>query len=84
MYHVYVLQSQKDKNLYIGCTSNLGNRIQYHQDGEVRSTKSRLPVKLIYQEGFEDKYEAFKTERFYKMPKGKKILKTKLNHCGIC
>ncbi len=84
MYKVYVLQSLKDKNLYIGCTSDLNKRVETHKRGGVVSTRNRLPIKLIYSEDYEDKYEAFRIERFYKTAKGKKVLKNKLsNHCGI-
>lgn len=47
-------------------------------DGRVFSTKSRLPVVLVYKEEFPDKYEAFKIERFYKTAKGKRELKQRI------
>ena len=78
MHTVYVLRSEKDNNLYIGCTSDLEKRITLHQSGKVFATKSRLPIKLIYSESFEDKYDAFFTERFYKTAKGKRELMKKL------
>jgi putative endonuclease len=80
---IYVLQSAKDNNLYIGCTSNLEKRISEHNKGRVKSTKSRRPFHLIYSEMFEDKYEAFFTERFYKSAKGKKELQLKIKHWEI-
>ena len=78
MQYVYVLRSVKDGNLYIGCTENLSKRIAEHNRGAVRSTKARLPVELIYKEKYDDIYEAFYKERFYKTPKGKRELKGKL------
>jgi len=78
MHTVYVLKSGKDNNLYIGCTSNLEKRLILHSSGKVFATKSRLPVNLVYSEIFEDKYEAFFTERFYKTAKGKKELLKKI------
>ncbi len=78
MYSVYVLQGEKDGKLYIGCTSNLEERLRSHSQGRVRSTKGRLPIKLVYREMFDDRYEAFRTERFYKTPKGKKLLSEKM------
>lgn len=78
MYTVYVLRSEKDKNLYIGCTSDLEKRLASHTAGRVSSTKYRLPMKLIFFEKFEDKHEAFFTERFYKTAKGKRELLAKL------
>ena len=82
MHFVYVLRSQKDTNLYVGCTADIEKRFRQHQRGEVRSTKSRLPLELVYKEVYADKYEAFRRERFYKTPKGKKELREKI-HCGI-
>jgi putative endonuclease len=80
---VYVLKSQKDGNLYIGCTSNLENRVKQHNGGFVRSTKSRTPLELVYWEEYNNKFEAFRRERFYKTPKGKKEINNKIKHCGI-
>ncbi|MBS3140223.1 GIY-YIG nuclease family protein [Candidatus Woesearchaeota archaeon] len=84
MYTVYALKSLKDNNLYIGCTSNINKRLSEHNNGRVKSTRNRKPLKLIFKEGYVDKYEAFKKERYYKTAKGKKELKNKItNHCGI-
>jgi len=79
MYTVYVLKSLKDGNLYVGCSANLIKRIKSHKKGKVRSTKGRLPIKLIYTEQYLDKYEAYRRERFYKTTPGKRFLKTRIN-----
>lgn len=78
MQTVYVLRSDKDGKLYIGCTSNLAKRILQHNNGNVVSTKSRGPLKLVYFEVFEDKYKAFFSEKFYKTAKGKRELLGKI------
>ncbi len=78
MHYVYVLKSVKDGNLYIGCTMDINKRFQQHVRGKVRATKGRLPIELIYKEEYSDKYEAFRKERFYKTPKGKRELKGKI------
>ncbi len=82
---VYVLKSNKDNNFYIGCTSDLDKRLKEHNNGRVLSTKYRIPFSILYSEEFASKYEAFRTEKFYKTPKGKKILKDKIRKqgCGI-
>lgn len=77
MFAVYVLKSLKDNNLYVGCSSNLENRLKYHNNGHVKSTKSRRPLKLVYSEYYDDKYLAYAKEKFYKTAKGKKELKDK-------
>jgi putative endonuclease len=65
-YTLYILYSDKDKGLYVGCTSNLQNRIKRHANGNVLATKFRRPIELIYTEIFEDKATAFNRERFLK------------------
>ena len=74
MFKVYVLKSEKDGNFYIGCTSDLKTRLEFHNDGKVRSTKSRRPLELVYSEIFENKHEAFNAEKLYKTAKWKKWL----------
>jgi len=65
-YTVYILYSNKDKKLYVGCTSNINGRINRHNTGQVTATKYRRPLYLIHTELFEDKAEAFNRERFLK------------------
>jgi putative endonuclease len=71
MYYVYVLKSLRDGNLYIGQTSNLDQRLQYHNTGRVKSTKKRIPFELIYTEKFSTRGEAMKKERLLKDIKSK-------------
>lgn len=66
MWIVYILYSQKDRNLYVRCTQNLNKRLEEHNAGMVISTKNRRPLVLIHSEKFENKGEAFKRERFLK------------------
>lgn len=66
IYTVYILLSEKDNRLYVGCTSNLENRLLKHKNGLVRSTKNRRPVELIHKEYFREKSSAFNRERFLK------------------
>lgn len=65
-YTIYILYSQKDKGLYVGCTSDVSSRIKRHSSGQVPATKYRRPITLIHTETFEDKAEAFNRERFLK------------------
>ena len=43
MYYVYILQSEKDNLLYLGCTHNLKQRLSMHNAGKICSTKRRAP-----------------------------------------
>lgn len=56
MFYLYVLQSLKDKKMYIGSTNNLRRRFSDHNMGKIFSTKHRMPFQLVY-------YEAYKSER---------------------
>lgn len=60
-YYVYILLD-KNKVLYIGCTSNLNNRLSLHFTGKVLSTQNKRPLKLIYCEVFISKKDAFNRE----------------------
>lgn len=57
-FYVYVCLSLKDHKLYYGSTNNLERRLQEHNNGEVTSTKCRIPLKLIYYEVYENKTDA--------------------------
>jgi putative endonuclease len=75
MYYTYVLLSKKDGKLYIGYSSNLKNRFSEHSKGEVRSTKDRRPLRLIFYEAFQDRKDALRREKYFKTDKGKSSLK---------
>jgi len=67
MFYVYLLKSQKDKNLYIGLTNNLERRVKEHNSGLVPSTKLRNPFDLVYCEGYKSEKDAWKRERNLKL-----------------
>jgi putative endonuclease len=62
MYHIYILKSQKDNTLYIGKTKNLKRRLGEHFKSLSKSTKKRLPMKLIYVESYLSNSDASKRE----------------------
>ena len=51
VHYVYVLLCG-DGHLYTGYSSNLRERVRQHERGEVFSTKSRRPVRLVFYEAF--------------------------------
>lgn len=60
---MYILECC-DGSYYTGSTNNLEWRLQQHQNGEgANHTKKRLPVKLVYTEGFSRIDEAFYREK---------------------
>ncbi len=62
MYLVYILESLKFDRYYTGHTSDIEGRLKKHNSGQVKSTKPYAPWKLIHNEEFELKSEAFKRE----------------------
>lgn len=77
MYYVYILHCSNDK-LYTGCTSNLKERLERHQNGYVPATKNIRPVKLISYITFSDKYKAFEFEKYLKSGSGRAFVKRHL------
>jgi len=84
MYYTYILQSKKDNKYYIGSTKDLRSRIYKHNKGYVRSTKSRIPFKLIYYEISKTRQDAYRREMEIKAMKGgiqfKSLLKSSKGH----
>ncbi len=74
MYTVYILKNQKGRH-YIGYTKNLTNRLRKHNSGDSSYTKKRGPWKVVYQERYQSKKEAFKRERQIKSFKGGEAFK---------
>ncbi len=77
-YYVYVLRSLKDGHFYTGYSEDLKQRITEHQSGRVTSTKSRLPVELIYYEACRTQADATRREKYLKTAWGKRYLKARL------
>ena len=72
-YFVYILSSKKDYQLYTGSTNNIKQRLTKHNNGEVKATRHRRPLQLIYQERYKTKYEAHKREYFLKTKWGNTV-----------
>ena len=66
MFYVYILQSLKDKSLYIGYTVNLKKRFIEHNNGESLATKPFRPYKLIFYEAFLNRLDAKRREEYLK------------------
>jgi putative endonuclease len=81
MYCVYIIKSLKNNSLYIGCTSDLKNRISQHNKGESTYTKKCTPWKLIYFEGYCSKADAYSREQSLKLhAQGLRRLKERLRN----
>ena len=75
MFFAYIIKSIKDQGYYFGHCVEIKLRLQRHNQGKVRSTKSRVPFVLHYSESFQTKSEAYKRECFFKSLEGRQWLK---------
>ncbi len=80
MYYVYVLQSEKDKKFYTGFTTDLKKRIEEHNSRISKSTKGRIPLKLVYYEFCLNRRDAMKREKYLKTTWGKRYIKNRIKN----
>jgi putative endonuclease len=67
---VYIIKSKVDGKNYIGVTSDLEVRLEWHNLGKNTSTRFRRPFEMVYNKEFADKSEALRYERWLKQQKG--------------
>ena len=67
MFYVYMLQSLKNKTLYIGYTYDLDKRLKEHNQNESAYTKKYSPWELIYCEGYRSEKYARSREQSLKL-----------------
>ena len=77
MYYVYILHLELTNKLYTGSTSDIKERLKYHLNGKVISTKGKKPV-LIHFEVYKCKSDAQRRERFLKGTEGKRLLRQQI------
>ena len=77
-FYVYVLESLKDYERYIGYTNNLNRRLEEHKAGKSFATKFRRPFKLIYFEGCLNPKDAKRREHYLKTTQGRRFLGLRL------
>jgi len=62
-YHVYILQSTVDGSYYVGSTQDLNERLDRHNQGRSKYTKSKRPWQLVYHEKYPERSSAMKREK---------------------
>ena len=79
---MYVLQSKRDRSLYIGYTNNLKERFNAHNKGLCISTKNRRPFRIVAYEAYSAEIDARTRERRLKQFKNayKELLK-RIDNC---
>ncbi len=73
MYFVYILQSNRDETYYIGQTENLKKRLEQHNLGISKYTKTKRPWKIVYIEEFKTRKNALSRERFLKKQRNRQF-----------
>ena len=64
--YMYVVECS-DGSYYTGYTTDVKRRLAVHNSGKgAKYTRARLPVKLIYVEGFASKEDAMSAEALFK------------------
>jgi len=77
MYYTYILKLS-DGSLYVGSSSNLKQRLDYHKSKKVNTTKKSQSIKLIFYAAFINKVRAIKFEKYLKSSSGFAFRKKRL------
>lgn len=75
MYYVYIIYSEKLDKKYIGYSTDLKQRMSYHNSKRSPFTARGIPWKLIYYEAFLSEEDAKREELFLKSGKGRERIK---------
>jgi len=67
MFYLYILKSKVDKQLYIGSTNDLKERLKLHNSGKVFSTRLRRPLEVVYYEAYKAESDARRREKSLKL-----------------
>ncbi|MFP4472492.1 MAG: GIY-YIG nuclease family protein [Candidatus Omnitrophota bacterium] len=79
--YVYVIESLKNKQLYIGISKDPEQRLKEHNSGYQKATKGFRPYKLLFVEKYISRPEARQREKFLKSGCGREYIR-KLFPCS--
>jgi putative endonuclease len=82
VWFAYILYSEKIHRYYVGSTGDLELRLERHNTGWGKYTKSGIPWKIVYSEKFDSKPESLKREKEIKRKKSRKYIKGLINAGG--
>lgn len=77
-FYVYVLESKRNTEWYIGSTRNLVRRVKEHNLGLSLATKAYIPWRLIYYEATLNQQDAKRREYYLKTTQGRRLLRRRL------
>jgi putative endonuclease len=75
-YYTYILYSKTRDRYYIGSCENVTIRLVRHNAGATPSTKSGRPWIVVYTEGYDNKTDALKREKYIKKMKSKSYIES--------
>ena len=76
MHYVYLLRSlSAPKQTYVGCASDLKDRLETHNAGGSPHTSKYIPWKLVTYIAFDDKQQAIDFEAYLKTGSGQSFAK---------
>ena len=78
-FYVYLLESLKTGDWYLGFTDDLQRRVEEHNKGFNRSTKPHTPWRLLYYEAHLNKFGALRREKYLKTTLGLRALRRMLH-----
>lgn len=78
MFYVYLLESIKNGERYVGFTKDLKKRLQEHNQKLNFSTKRYSPWKLVYYEACLEESDARRREKYLKTTQGGRLLKRRI------
>ena len=70
-YFVYILRSVKDGSYYVGSTQDVQERVERHNQGRSKYTKTKRPWELVYSLEFPNRASALDREKEIKGRKSK-------------
>ncbi|PJC32872.1 excinuclease ABC subunit C [Candidatus Roizmanbacteria bacterium CG_4_9_14_0_2_um_filter_39_13] len=74
MAFLYILQSKVNKRYYVGSTVDLNRRLDEHNNGKTKYTRSTKPFNLVFQREFDTIREARSIEYKLKRKKSRLII----------
>jgi putative endonuclease len=78
----YILYSLKLDKYYVGSTSDIIRRLEEHNRGKEKYTRTGLPWNLVYQETFNELHAARSREAYIKKQKSRKFIETLIRSVG--
>jgi putative endonuclease len=75
-FFLYILQSQKDVRYYVGISKDIKTRLDQHNRGVGKFTRSKRPWRLMYTEEYNTRPEAARREKQIKNQKSRSYIES--------